>query len=238
MFHAFRCVFDCWNFCADRFGLGWTHNAISFSMSHVHAFSCIRTLYFLSICSRLWLCSVFSLSVSLSLSLSNRLHMAPMHKSTLVRNPFHSRSSSPIDLPPLHVRFCNDKAHQDFSENFSKRGIHPEHHVILSDFADTTLVDVIHTWGWKSLCVIPLRCPIVIIQEFYSNMYGIDTSMPQFATHIRGTCIVVTSDLVFKILHILQVAHPDYTWRWHLFSIHCLTITPLQSLVLNFCYPS
>ena len=65
MFHAFRCVFDCQKLCAARFGLSWTHDAIIFSTSHVHAFfSCIRTLSFLSIYSRLWL---FPLFLSLSL---------------------------------------------------------------------------------------------------------------------------------------------------------------------------
>ena len=38
-----------------------------FSTSHIYAFfSCIHTLSFLSICSRLWLCSFLSLSLSLS----------------------------------------------------------------------------------------------------------------------------------------------------------------------------
>ena len=128
---------------------------------------------------------------------------------------------------------------------------------------------------------IPLRCPIVFIQEFYSNMHGIDTSVPQFTMVLQGTCIVVTSDLVSEILHIPWVAHLDYPgyqclrivskdellfhfcetpsiwgerqttharalqkvrdsliWWWHLFLLHCLTITPSQSLVLNFCCPS
>jgi len=97
----------------------------------------------------------------------------------------------------------------------------------------------------------------------------------------RGTHIVVTSDLISKILHIPWVAHPEYPvvcvwglclkmsfyltsvrhppyrvsiktpharalqkvrdsliWWWHLFLLHCLTITPSQSLMLDFCYPS
>ena len=82
--------------------------------------------------------------------------------------------------------------------------------MILSDFADTALPDVIHTQGWESLCEIPLRCPIVFIQEFYSNMHGIDTFVPQFTTVLRGTCIVVTPDLISKILHVSRVVHPDY----------------------------
>ena len=41
-------------------------------------------------------------------------------------------------------------------------------------------------------------------------MHSIDTFVPQFATTLRGTRIVVTSDLVSEILHVPRVAHPDY----------------------------
>ena len=81
--------------------------------------------------------------------------------------------------------------------------------MILSNFVDTALSDVIHTRGWESLCEIPLRCPIVFIQEFYSNMHGINTSVPQFTTVLRGTRIVVTPDLISEILHVSRVAHLD-----------------------------
>ena len=75
--------------------------------------------------------------------------------------------------------------------------------MILSDFFDTPLSDVIHIRGWESLCEIPLRCPTVFTQEFYSNMHGIDTFVPQFVTTFRGTHIIVTPDLISEILHIL-----------------------------------
>ena len=54
--------------------------------------------------------------------------------------------------------------------------------MILLDFVDTPLRDVIHTQGWQSLCEIHLRCSIVFIQKFYSNMHNIDTFVPQFTT--------------------------------------------------------
>ena len=85
-----------------------------------------------------------------------------------------------------------------------------EFHVILSDFSDTNLPTVIHNRGWESLCDISVTCPLVIIQEFYSNMHRIDTSVPYFFSRVRGTRIVVTSEIVFEVLHSPRVAHPDY----------------------------
>ena len=50
----------------------------------------------------------------------------------------------------------------------------------------------------------------MFIQEFYSIIHGIDTSVPQFATTFRGMRIVVTRDLISEVLHVPRVAHPDY----------------------------
>ena len=41
-------------------------------------------------------------------------------------------------------------------------------------------------------------------------MHGVDTLVPQFVIHVRGTRTVVTPNLISKVLHILRVAHPDY----------------------------
>ena len=41
-------------------------------------------------------------------------------------------------------------------------------------------------------------------------MHSIDTSVPQLVMTFKGTCIVVTSNLIFKILHVPRVSHPDY----------------------------
>ena len=41
-------------------------------------------------------------------------------------------------------------------------------------------------------------------------MHEIDTSVPHFFTHVRGTCIVVTPNLISKVLHVPRVAHPNY----------------------------
>ena len=84
------------------------------------------------------------------------------------------------------------------------------------DFADIDLPDVIHSWGWKSLCDILVTCPFVLIQEFYSKMHGIDSSIPLFHTRVRGMRIVVTPQLVVDVLHVPRVKHPNYLGCEHL----------------------
>ena len=98
--------------------------------------------------------------------------MAPKRKSTPARNPLHSGASSLSDPTLSHIRFRDDDAFKAFSENFSRRGIHSECQVVLSNFADIDLPSVIHSRGWESLCDVPVTCPLVLIQEFYSNMIG------------------------------------------------------------------
>ena len=80
----------------------------------------------------------------------------------------------------------------------------------MADFTDTNLPDVIHSRGWESLCDVSVTRLFVLIQEFYSNMHGIDSSIPLFHTHVRGTHIVVTPQLVVDVLHVPRVEHPDY----------------------------
>ena len=119
-------------------------------------------------------------------------------------------SRTSFDPTSLHIWFHDEKARKDFLENFSNCGIHSERHVVLLNFSNTTLPTVIHSWGWESLCEIPVRCPTVIIQEFYSNMHDFDTFIPQFAIQIRGTRIIVTPEIVSEILHIPRISHCDY----------------------------
>ena len=136
--------------------------------------------------------------------------MAPKRKSTLARNPLHSGASLASDSAPLFLRFRDDDAYKAFSENFSKRGIHSERQVILSDFADTDLPSVIHSRGWESLCDVPVTCPLVLIQEFYSNMHGIDRSVPLFFTRVQGTRIPITPQLVADVIHVPRIEFPNY----------------------------
>ena len=215
-----------------RFGLGFAHDAIS--ILHITC-SCIFHAYvfFSFSCSSCDVCvcvCVFLFYLFIYLFFPDRLRMAPKCKFTLAQNPFGSGSStSDPPIPTLHVRFRDGKAQQDFLENFQKRGIHPKRHVVLSDFSDTFLPDAIWTRGWDSLCEKPLRRPIVFIQEFYSNIHGIDTFVPLFATKFRGTCIVVTPNLISKVLHVLRVVHPDYL------GCECLRTASRDELLFHFC---
>ena len=105
----------------------------------VHAYVPFHFLYWYSL--RLVL-----FCLSLSLSLSNSLRMAPKRKTASSRNPLRSGASS-SDPTPLSVWFRDEKARQDFSENFSKRGIHSKLCMILLDFSNTALPTIIHSRG-------------------------------------------------------------------------------------------
>ena len=49
----------------------------------------------------------------------------------------------------------------------------------------------------------------MFIKEFYSNMHTINTFMSRFTTVFYGTCIVVTSNFIFEVLHVPRVDCPD-----------------------------
>ena len=159
------------------------------------------------------------LIVSLSLPLvlfTLFMFMAFKRKSTPAWNPLRSGASSSSDPTLSHIRFCDDDAFKAFSENFSRRGIHSERQVILSDFADTDLPSVIHSRGWKSLCDVPITCHLVLIQEFYSNMHEIDRSVPLFFTRVRGTRIPITPQLIADVLRVPRIEFLDYPSFEHL----------------------
>ena len=111
---------------------------------------------------------------------------------------------------PLSLWFCDDDAHKAFSENFSRRVVHSERQVILADFADIDLLTIIHSREWESLCDVSVTCPLVLIQEFYSNMHGIDRLVPVFFTRVQGTCIPVTLQLVADVLRVPRIEFLDY----------------------------
>ena len=157
-------------------------------------FPCICTLFsiyllYLNCLGLFWLSFFLSLSLFLFTLV---MSMAPKRKSTPTRNPLRFGASSSFDSFPLSLWFRDDDAHKAFSEKFSRRGVHSERQVILVNFAITDLPTVIHNQEWESLCDVSVTCPLVLIQEFYSNMDGIDRSVPLFFTCIRGTRIPVT----------------------------------------------
>ena len=200
-------------------GLDWAEPMMQFLL-HI-TWSCIPYAYVLSFqytCYIWTALELFWLSFFLSplLLFTWVVFMAPRRKSASSQNPLRSRTSSSSDPTPSHVQFRDEDARKDFSENFSRRGVHSEHRVILANFADTDLPTVIHSWGWESLCDVLITCLTVLIQEFYSNMHGFNFSVPLFSTRIRGTCIIVTPQLVVDVLHVLRVEHPDYPGCEHL----------------------
>ena len=89
--------------------------------------------------------------------------MTPKRKSTLARNPLRSGASSSSDPSPSTIRFRDDDAFKAFLENFSRRGIHLERQVVLSDFANIDVPSVIHSRGWESLCDVSVTCPLMLI---------------------------------------------------------------------------
>ena len=104
-----------------------------------------------------------------------------------------------------------------------------ERQVILADFVDTDLSTVIHSQEWESLCDVPVTCPLMLIQEFYSNMHWIYRSVPLFFTCVRGTHIPVTQQLVADVLRVPRVEFPDYP------SCERLRTMSMDELMSAFC---
>ena len=154
-------------------------------MSHVHAF----LMHTYSLFNILVIFELFGTFLIVFLSLPLFLFtlvvsMAPKRKSTPAWNPLHSGASSSFDSAPLSLWFRDDDAYKTFSKNFSRQGVHSECKVILADFTDTNLPTIIHSREWESLCDVPITFSLVFIQEFYSNMHGIDRSVPPFFTRV------------------------------------------------------
>ena len=125
---------------------------------------CIRTLFSIYLLYLNCLGTFLIVSLSLPLFLFTLvLSMALKRKSALSQNPLHSGATSSSDPTPSSIRFHDGDARNDFLENFSRRGVHSECRVILTDFADTDLSTVIQSRGWESLCDIRVTCPTVLI---------------------------------------------------------------------------
>ena len=86
----------------------------------------------------------------------------------------------------------------------------------MGHFADIDLPTVIHSQEWEFLCDEPVTCPLLLIQEFYSNMHGIDHSVPNFVTHVRGISIPITPQLIAEVLKVPRTESPNYPSCEHL----------------------
>ena len=157
------CVFTLLNWlCAGRIGWGWAHDVYTIAY-HMLMYSHAYVLYILYILIY-WLYWCFFACLFLPLSLVYvSCVMASNRKSTPSRNPLRSGTSTSFNPTPSHVRFRDEKSNSDFFENFSRRGVHLECQVILSDFSNTDLPTIIHSWGWESLCDVSVTCPFVLI---------------------------------------------------------------------------
>ena len=60
-------------------------------------------------------------------------------------------------------------------------------------------------------------------------MHGFNFSVPLFSTRVRGTHIVVTSELVMDVLHVPKVEHPNYL------GCECLRIVSKDEMISAFC---
>ena len=225
-------------------GLDWAESMRQFPLHVTCSYILMHTFFLFNIFWYILTAWEFSNCLFLHLSLSSvyvSASMALKRKSAPSRrNPLRSRASSSSNPTPSSIQFCDEDAWKDFSENFSRWGVHSKHRVILLDFSDINLPTVIYNQGWESLCDILVTCPSMLIQEFYSNMHGLDTSVPLFHTCVWGTRIVVTLDIVSEVLHVSRVEHPDYlvvsVWglcskmRWSLLSTSALLIGMIVSL--------
>ena len=69
----------------------------------------------------------------------------------------------------------------------------------------------------------------MIIQVFYSNMHEFDYFVPHFITHVQGTRIVVTPDLISEVLQVPRVVYPNYPGCDHLKTMS------IDKLMSRFC---
>ena len=161
-YHAFRCVqIDC-----VLIGLDWAEPMmhISFAFHMFIHFPCIHTLFSIYLLYLNYFETFLIVSLFLPLFLFTLVvSMAPKHKSAPSQNPLCSRALSSSGPTPSHIRFCDEDAQKDFSENFSRRGVYSKRQVILANFADTNLSTVIHSQEWELLCDVSVTYPSVLI---------------------------------------------------------------------------
>ena len=90
--------------CADRFGLGWAHNAICFACHMFMHLPYIRTFFSIYLIYLMMLGTFLIVSLSLPLCLFTlNVSMASKRKSTPAWNPLHSGASSSSNSASLSL---------------------------------------------------------------------------------------------------------------------------------------
>ena len=123
-YHAFRCV----QIYCVLVGLDWAEPMMQFilhitcSCIPMHTYSFFNILAIFELFGAFLIVSFFPLSLLFTLVVS----MAPKCKSTSSQNPLRSRASSSSNTIHSHIRFRDEDASKDFSENFFGRGVHSE----------------------------------------------------------------------------------------------------------------
>ena len=140
--------------------------------------------------------------------------MAPkVHKSTPARNPFQGFGSSSSNLipPPPSTFVSMMRWPQRSSWRTSKNVAFIWSARLSCRILPTLLFSLSFRLGAENL-FLSVSCGdlLCLYQCFYSNIHGIDTSVPRFAITFRDTRIVVTSDLISEVLHVSRVVYPEY----------------------------
>lgn len=151
------------------------------------------------------------LSLFLALFLSLSLEHLPMAPSTPICNPVsHAPSSSTPIIDSL--QFNDTNCWKAFKENFTLHQPQAKCRIILSDLSNTAVPETFQSCGLEFLCERLTTCPVVYVQEFYSNIYIISTSVPMFTTSVQGTCISVTPKLISELVlvpWVVESNHPN-----------------------------
>ena len=83
---------------------------------------------------------------------------------------------------------------------------------LLSKLSNIAVPETFQSCGLEFLCEQLTTCPLVYVQDFYSNIYIVNTFVPMFTTSVQGTCIFVTPKLISELVHVPRVAkskHPN-----------------------------
>ena len=110
--HAFSSVLYMLNcLCADRFGLGAAHDAISFACHmYMHPYAYVLIFQYTCYISTVWGFSDCLFLPRLSLLFTLIVSMAPKRKSNPSQNSLLSGASSSSDPTPSYIRFHDEDA--------------------------------------------------------------------------------------------------------------------------------